>query len=626
MISSEERTAGLLAVQNYEFNDYIASLKAPHFVFYVKELLERKYGREMVENGGLRVQTTLDYNLYEESLKQVRAQAQINRNNFNARNAAAITVNPQTGEVLSMVGSANYHDVEIDGSVNMTTASRQPGSAFKPIVYAGAFLRNAGAGTIMYDVPTRLDQDTPRNYDGTFRGPMSIRTALAQSRNIPAVKAYFMAGEQDGIIALSESMGISTLDRKIDYGWPLALGSGEVRMIDMAEAFGVFANGGDRVQVNAIMKVTDNRGRVLEDNTRTQSRRFRVLDPGAAYIINHILSDRSINLSQQMNLPDSRVSAMKTGTSTKRVGDTSFPSNLWAVGYTPQLITVVWAGNSNGDEMRLGADGTNGAVPIWNRIMSFALRNAPQVNFERPENVVSTSVSRLSGKLPGANTPPSLVFSDLFTTTTIPREADNSFFRQAVDIRNNKRPNQFCPPEMVQEVTFYNPQSEVPGPRFNWRQEIIDWFEGLEPEQLAELNLGENVVLGMPIDEDSELCNPDLANKFLDVNILEPAENSVIARGLFTVEAAAEAESGIERVEFYFNNDLAETVTSQPWRADLRIPVGFRPGREFRVRVKVTDRNGFSRERAINLITGESEAESLEWELMEDVPAESAGA
>lgn len=610
-ISEEQKKDTLLEVQNYVFNEYVATIKAPHFVFYVKELLEEKYGKDMVENGGLRVYTTLDYELYETARKALEAQVASNKTRFKANNAASISLNPSTGEILSMVGSANYSDVDIDGSVNMATASRQPGSSFKPIVYAGAFLKGSGPGTVIYDVPTKLDQDTPKNYDGTFNGPTSMRTALGQSRNIPAIKAYYLAGEQDAVISLSENMGITTLDRRRDYGWPLSLGTGEVKMIELAEAFGVFANGGERVDVNPILRIEDNKGEILEDYTKVIPKKVKALDPQVAYLINNILSDRSINLGGALNLADGRVSAVKTGTSTKKVGDTSFPSNLWAVGYTPQIVTAVWAGNSNGDEMTLNADGYNAAVPIWNKVMTFALRNSSKVNFAKPEGITSVQISKLSGKLPTSNTPANLITSDIFASFSVPKVADDSFYKMSVDIRNNKKPNAYCPADFVKEVTFYNPKAEIEG-RFNWQAEIVGWFNGLSPEQVTGLNLGENVVIGSPSEGESELCNPAAANKFLDITILDLNDGDSIPTGTFKISTTPEAEAGIEKVEFFFNDELIQTVTSGPFEAEIRVPVGFKEGRSFTVKVKAIDKNGYSKTKSIELVTGAESASNEE--------------
>ena len=606
-ISKEERDKTLPLVQAYEFNDYITSFKAPHFVLYVKKLLTEKYGKELVENGGLKVYTTLDYDLYEEGRKILTEQAKLNRARYKATNAALVSIDPSNGQVLSLIGSAGYNDKEIGGANDMATeAEIQPGSSFKPIVYAAAFLKNVGPGTVFYDVPTKIGEDTPKNYDGSFSGPMTARRALAQSRNIPAIKSYYLAGQQDAIITLAESMGISTLDRRLDYGWPLSLGTGEVKMIDMAEAFGVFANGGYRVDINPILKVVDSEGEVLEDYTVStySPKKSQVLDPQVAYLINNILSDRSNNLGGALNLPDGRVSAIKTGTSTKRIENVIYPTNLWAVGYTPQLVTAVWSGNADGTELALSADGYNASVPIWNKYMSLALEDEPKVDFVKPKGITSVQISKLSGKLPSQNTPESMITTDIFASFSVPTQVDDSFLQTKVDIRNKKKPNAFCPPDFVKDVTIYNPQAEIPG-FLNWQSEIVSWFSTLDEEKSKELNFGENVIIGAAPTEESELCKQEFAAKFLDVMILDYMNGDVIPKGPFTVTTSAEAEAGIEKVEFFLDDELRATATSAPYTAELRVPVGFRTGRTFKVRAKVIDRNGYSKNYVLELVTGD---------------------
>ena len=608
-MKKSEREKTLAEIQLYEFNEYAASIKAPHFVFYVKELLEEKYGKEMVESSGMRVFTTLDLALYEEAKKLVEAQAASNDARFNSDNQALVAIEPKTGEVLAMVGSAGYVNQEIDGSVNMTTALRQPGSSFKPIVYASAFLKNTGPGTVFYDVPTKIGEDTPKNYDGGFIGPISARKALGQSRNIPAIKAYYLGGQQDEIITLSENMGITSLDRRIDYGWPLSLGTGEVKMIDMAVAFGVFANGGYRVDVNPILKVQDKDGKILEDYTKTVPKKLQVLDPQVAYLMNDVLSDKSVNLGGSLNLADGRKAGIKTGTSTKRIGEIVYPTNLWAVGYTPQLVTAVWSGNSDGTQTELSADGYNASVPTWNKFMSFALKDKPKSDFEKPKGIKSVQISKLSGKLPSKSTPENMVTTDIFASFSVPTEVDNSFYLTQIDTRNNKKPNAFCPTDFVKEVTFYNPKSEIPD-FLNWQSEIISWFNGLAPEKVSELNLGNEVRVGSPLEEESELCRADFADNLQEVIILDYMQNDVVPKGLFRISANAEAEAGIEKVEFFLDDEMKVADTSSPFEAELRVPVGFNLGQKFKVRAKVIDKNGYSKNDELELVTGErAEAE-----------------
>ena len=599
-ISEEDKNSARQELQKIKFPEYRSSIKAPHFVFYIREMLEKKYGKEMVANGGLRVFTTLDYKLQLEAEKYVTEQATVNASRFNADNLAMVSIDPKNGHVKAMVGSADYFNPDIDGSVNMATSLRQPGSSFKPIVYAAAFLNNVGPGTVLFDVPTKLGEDTPKNYDGGFVGPISIRRALGQSRNIPAIKAYYIAGKQDNIITLAESMGITTFDRRVDYGWPLSLGTGEVKMIEMAEAFGVFANGGYRVAVNPILKIEDKDGNILEDYTETSSiKKLQVVDPQVAYLINNVLSDRTVNLGSALNLPDGRVAAIKTGTSTKKTDNIVLPTNLWAVGYTPDLVTAVWAGNSDGTATNLSADGYNASVPVWNKFMTFALSNKPKVDFLKPNGIKSVAISKLSGKLPGANTPDDMITTDLFASFNEPTEIDDSFSRVVVDTRNNKLPNEFCPQEYVKEVTYWNPRAEIPD-FMNWQGEIIAWFNSLDEEKLKALNLGENLKIGKPLDEVSELCNSDFADNELTITVKNPVYGDKVKSGLLDVETEAFAEAGISKVEFYINDELEYTTEFSPFHGKVKIP-SLPNGSSVRLSAKVIDSNGYSKTDIVEL-------------------------
>jgi membrane peptidoglycan carboxypeptidase len=248
-------------------------IKAPHFVFWVLEQLEEKYGAEAVEQGGLKVTTTLDWELQEKAQEIVNKYALENDARFNAENGSLVAVDPKTGEVLVMVGSRDYFDEKIDGNFNIATTRRQPGSAFKPIVYAEAFNKGYRPETVVFDIPTEFSTTcasggncySPQNYDNIFRGPMSLRDALAQSVNVPAVKALHLAGIRDSI-TLARSMGIGTLSNPDQYGLTLVLGGGEVRPIDMATAYGVFANDGIKAETFGILKVEDRKGKTLEEN------------------------------------------------------------------------------------------------------------------------------------------------------------------------------------------------------------------------------------------------------------------------------------------------------------------------------------------------------------------------
>ncbi len=383
-----------------------SSIAAPHFVFYVQQYLEDKYGSDVLEESGWRVTTTLDADLQIKAEEVVQRKALENEKNFNAKNAALIALDPQTGQILSMVGSRNYFDTEIDGAYNVATSlpGRQPGSAFKPFAYAEAFIKGYTPETVVFDVRTQFStacdpSDTtnsappcysPVNYDNLFRGPMTLRNALAQSINVPAVKTLYLAGLND-TLRLAKAMGISTLGDPNRYGLTLVLGGGEVTLLDITSAYGVFATDGMRIPPIAVLKVEGSDGTVIEDNTRVQG--TQVLPRDAAQKINDILSDpvarEALTGGSELFNFSGRDVAMKTGT-------TNDYRDAWTVGYTPNLVVGAWAGNNDNTSMERRVSGFI-VGPIWSEVMKYALSRTPVTSFTRDE----TSTENLKPVLRG---------------------------------------------------------------------------------------------------------------------------------------------------------------------------------------------------------------------------------
>src|SRR3989344_3546210 len=277
-----------------------SSIKAPHFVFYVLDYVQNKYGEEALNSGGLRVITSLDYNLQAIGERIAHDYAMSNKNNFNAENAAIVATDPKTGEILVMVGSRDYFDKEIDGAFNVTTAKRQPGSTFKPFVYSQAFIKGYTPETVVFDLKTQFSTScasnnttssngcySPNNYDDSFIGPITLRNALAQSRNIPAVKMLYLAGLSDSI-RLARDMGMTSLSNKGDYGLTLVLGGGEVTPLEITGAYGVFANNGVKTDISPIIEIKNKNGEVLETH---DPKPVQVLNKEIALKISDILAD-----------------------------------------------------------------------------------------------------------------------------------------------------------------------------------------------------------------------------------------------------------------------------------------------------------------------------------------------
>lgn len=354
-------------------------IRAPHFVFAVIDELEKQYGREFLETGGLRIRTTLDLDFQKEAEDAV-AKGAVRNTSYGAENAALVAIDVSTGDVLAMAGSRNYFDAKIDGQVNVTMRPRQPGSAFKPFAYARAFEGGYQPETIVYDVPTNFGPDgsgrdyIPKDYDGKYRGPLPMKEALPQSLNIPAVETLAVAGVSN-VIALARRLGISTLDDGRPYGLALVLGGAEVLPIDMASAFAVFASEGVRREYRLVLSIENPNGSFQEN---LPIKEYRVLAPEIARRINTILSDNDLRApifgrNSPLAFPKGEVAA-KTGT-------TQDFRDAWTVGYTPNLSVAVWSGNNDNRPMRYGADGVYAAAPIWRDFMNRALDRYPKTSF-----------------------------------------------------------------------------------------------------------------------------------------------------------------------------------------------------------------------------------------------------
>mgnify|MGYP005833236175 CR=1 FL=1 len=380
-----------------EIRPFQENIKAPHFVMYVKEQLAMKYGEKQMQESGMKVYTTLDWDKQQIAEEVVRKGVAANAK-YRASNAALVAIDPKTGQILAMVGSRDYFDKTIDGNVNVAIRDRQPGSSFKPYVYATAFKKGYTPNTTIFDVETNFgtkDQPyIPQNYSNSFSGPVKMKEALARSLNIPAVKTLYLVGVQNSINT-AQSMGITTLKDRSRYGLALVLGGGEVKLIDHTAAFGTFATGGIYHEKTAFLKITDGKGNVIEEYKNASGE--KVLDTNICAQINAILSDNKLRSpvfgsSSPLHFEDRPV-AVKTGT-------TNEWRDAWTVGYTPGLVTGVWVGNNNNAPMATGADGVYVAAPIWREFMNRALSNSAIERFPEPKEI-KTGKAILDGMVQG---------------------------------------------------------------------------------------------------------------------------------------------------------------------------------------------------------------------------------
>jgi len=389
---------------NVKFQALNLTIKAPHFDFYVKDILVKQFGESLVENGGLQVKTTLDYKIQQQAESIVKDEI-ANDKSLKVGNGAAMVTNPKTGEVLAMVGSEDYFDTKNDGNFNAALASRQPGSSLKPITYAVGLSRGYTAATLLMDTQTNFKASDsekdyiPVNYDGKYRGPIQMRFALANSINVPAVKMLAMVGIKN-VMEKAYEMGISTwepTDANLkDVGYSLVLGGRDVSLMDEMEAYGVFANGGLKQPLVSILEVDDAKGNVLYKYTPPSPQ--RVLPQDISFIISHILLDNSAR-TMEFGAYSQLVVAGHPSVSVK-TGTTNDIRDNWTVGYTPSYVVGVWVGNNDNSPMSRVASGITGAAPIWNRIISFVLKGKTDESLQKPDDVDALQIDAYGGGLP----------------------------------------------------------------------------------------------------------------------------------------------------------------------------------------------------------------------------------
>lgn len=397
-ITTKERDEAMK--QELKFETISNPIKAPHFVFYVKDFLVKKYGEKRVEQGGLKIITSLDLKLQDFVQATVASEvAKLKRNKVG--NGAALVTDPGTGEILAMVGSKDYFDAE-HGNVNVTLARLQPGSSIKPINYAVGLTKGYSAATPFVDAPVCFPQSNgpaycPRNYDGKFHGIVNMRDALGNSLNIPAVQMLKLNG-LESMIKTANAMGLETLQDPSRYGLSLTLGGGEVTMMNMATAFGVFANQGYRIDPHPILKITDREGKIVEEYKRPNSPIFgkKVLSSEVAYIISDILADNrartmAFGTNSELKIDKQRVS-VKTGT-------TNDYRDNWTIGYTPSYLVATWVGNNDHTPMSGIVSGVSGAAPIWHDIMAHILEGKKPEIPQKPPKVVGRYVCGSTGQV-----------------------------------------------------------------------------------------------------------------------------------------------------------------------------------------------------------------------------------
>lgn len=542
-ISKEEAEAAKLedtTTLNVALKPRKDTMLAPHFAMYIIENIAEQYGDEKIQKEGLKIITTLDLEKQKIAEEAVTANvAKFSQNN--ASNAALVSVDPRTGEIMAMVGSKDYFDTTIDGNVNVADSLRQPGSSFKPIVYSTLFKKpEYSPSKNIFDLQTDFGNGyIPKNYNGSFSGPVTIRHALANSLNIPAVKATSLAGI-DNIIRTAEDMGITSLTDRDKYGLSFGLGVAEVKPIEMAGAFGVLANNGVRHDIKGILKITDSKGKTVYEYNKDRDTGKKVLDPQIAYEVTDILKDNNartpmFGARSALSFGDRPIAA-KTGT-------TSDNKDSWTVGYSPTLATAVWVGNNQPTPMKAG--GVMLAAPVFHTFMEKSLANVPKDDFVRPEGIQEFTVEKFSNKIPVEGGSSQLI-KDIFATWQLPKENDDVNIRVRVCKSMFKLAPDNLPEDMSEFKTYTNLRSERPD-NPNWENPVRAWadsagFSNLPPK---------------------DYCN--VSEYESSINITVPSSGATVS-GISDISASASSTYAIQSVEFFIDDISVGKVAASPYQ------------------------------------------------------------
>lgn len=561
--------------------------KAPHFVLYVKEKLIEQFGDKMVEGGGLRVTTTLDYDLQKQTEDIVKKEVD-NLSSAKVGNGAAVVLDPKTGQILSMVGSKDYFGKSLpegckegttctfEPNVNVATSPRQPGSATKPIAYSKALQKGYTAAQVYMDVKTEFPGGNkpsyiPVNYDGGYHGPVQMRYTLGNSYNIPAVKNLGLVGVKD-VLSLGYQMGLTTWepsDENVNsVGLSLVLGGREVRLLDLTSAYSVFANQGRALDPVSILKVTDSKGKTLFEFH--QSEGIKVLDPGIAFIISDILSDNgartaAFGSNSVLNVSGKTV-AVKTGTTDEK-------RDNWTIGYTPSVVVGVWVGNDDNSIMSpVVASGVTGASPIWNKIMTVALKFKPNESFPRPDNVTQVEVDGLMTGKPHAGSP---TRREYFIAGTEPKSESSAYQRQKVCKSNPHRLANDNEDNEEKDVAVL--KEDDPTGANKWQTGIDQWVLTAPDPRFVGVTKGCAGVPGFAAGTGGII-------EIVNVN------NGANVPHVFDVLAKANSPAGVKKITWSVDGGVKSTQTSEPFALHVEFPQGDKGSHT--ITVTLEDNNG----------------------------------
>lgn len=573
-INFDEYKAAILQWFGFKFNTKKEKITAPHFVFYVKEYLEQKYGKESISMWGLKIYTTLDLDLQTKAEEIVRKQIADASRNLNVNNSWLVSIDNKTGWIVAMVWNVDYYSEDWKWQVNVMTSKLQPGSTFKPFVYSLAMYQNElGSKTPVYDVKTDFGWwYSPKNFDGKFMWKISISTALNNSRNIPAIKMYFMTSWVDDIIKFMNKLWATSLTKEEDY-WPsLALWTWRLTWLDLAKAYTVYANMWEKVDVNPILKIVDSKGNIIEENKTPKKE--KVMTTGQAFLLNSILSDSSTRPWTWNKFLDIwRKAAVKTWTSTKPVKEwretVQYPANLWTAWYTPQFTTVVWSWNADWKTLKYKADWLTVSWPIWREFMRVLHKWKEEQNWQKPNDVKSVTISEISWLLPNPNYPNDFLVQSYFVNP--PKKIDDSYRAITYDALCNWRVTDQTPESAIKRYVYFKMHSLKPD-KPSWEEPVQQWIRssGIMAKYWYTWEW-------LPSIKD-EVCNR--TGGAWDISVkTNLSSNTNYAIWWNPLEIAYTSSSEISKIEILINGELIQSIpvsnTSWSLRQNFIIPEKF---------------------------------------------------
>lgn len=595
------------SIDNLKFERATTQIRAPHFIFYVRTQLEEMFGSELLNKGGLKVTTSLDWAMQEKAQMAVMEEVE-GVKKYDISNGAALAMNPKSGEILAMVGSKDYFDSEIGGQFNVVTDGlRQPGSSIKPITYLAMIQKGYNPASMLMDVQTTFNRNDleepyiPKNYDGAFRGPVSLRQSLGSSLNIPAVKSLAIVGLEN-FLNLAYTMGLQTLEPTKEnlsrYGFAITLGGAEVKMIDLVTAYSSFANGGLKVEPVSILKVEDQSGNLLYEYHQVEGQ--RIIDQGETFIINDILSDNNARLlafGANSLLNTGKPIAVKTGT-------TNSMKDNWTIGWSQDVIVGTWVGNNDGTAMSYVASGITGASPIWRRIIFTALDLGYQApEWQMPDNVEKVELDALSGYKSHDNFPSKF---DYVIKGSLSNELDpiHKWLRVCKGEEDKLATEAKIAAGDSTEKEFIVLQEEDPiseDGRNRWQEAIDAWMTSQTDSRY-----------GNP----TEYCGDE---SDISVKIEKPGNKKTLKETKIEYRVKAGSDGGIEKIEFDIKNlDDSEWKFEQIVEKDdskiegeIELPKG-----RYELIAKAYSRGGKTSEKKIVIGTG-----GMDWEEKKDEPS-----